>query len=138
MNLQEYYKKKKLLTDGKANPKIAKNTMKTYYLALIPHTLNSKGENLCKFSTKECRALCLNTSGMGIFSNVQQARKNKTDYFVQHKQEFLGKLWNELEGLNKKGNVACRLNTISDVNWEAEFGHIDKSLAQLEKITFYK
>lgn len=137
MNLVEYYKKKNLLADGKGNTKIAKNSMKSFYLALLPHTLNSLGENLCKGSTKECRAMCLNASGMGGFDNVQEARRNKTEFFVQHKTLFLNKLWNELEKLNTKGNIAVRLNTISDVDWEIEFNNVGKSLKNLPNIKFY-
>ncbi len=138
MNLVEQFKKKKLLADGKSNRKIAKNEMQTYYLALIPHTLNSKGVNLCKFSTKDCRNLCLNSSGMGVFTNVQAARKLKTDFFVYHKKEFLEKLWGELEVLNGKAiKIAVRLNTISDVDWETEFNSIGKSLGSLRKLFFY-
>lgn len=128
---------KKLLSDGKGNTKIAKNTMKTLYLALRPHKLNSSGEDLCKFSTKECRAMCLNSSGMGGFDNVQKARLAKTDYFVSDRKTFLYQLWSELEKANKKGNIAIRLNTISDVDWEKEFQSIEKSLGMLNNIQFY-
>jgi hypothetical protein len=138
MNYIEYYKTRKLLSDGKSNTKMAKNKTKTYALSLIPHSLNSKGENLCKFSTKECRAMCLNMTGRAGFTMVQQARLNKTDFFVYHKQEFVTKLYNELVDINKKGEKCLiRLNVVSDVPWADEFQSRGYNLAELQNITFY-
>lgn len=137
-DLSKYYEKRKLLADGKSNTKLAKNILRTYGLSLVPHKLNSYGENLCKFSTKECRNLCLSKSGRSSFNSVQQARLNKTDYFIQHRQEFLRKLYRELEDINKKDKSAVRLNVVSDVDWEMEFNKIHLTLRDLKNITFYK
>lgn len=128
---------KKLLADGSTNKKMAKNSIKTYGLSLLPHTLNSKGENLCKYSTKECRDVCLNTSGMGKFNNVQKARLKKANYFVNDKSSFIKQLWKELQNINKKGKSAVRLNVISDVDWETEFSKEGFNLATLDNIIFY-
>ncbi len=133
----EYYKKRKLLADGKTNAKMAKNSMKTYGLSLIPHKLNSKAENLCKFSTRECRNACLNTSGHGKFSNVQIARKQKTDYFVEQKDAFIKQLYSELKAIDAKGQAAIRLNVVSDVDWEAEMQERGLSLKDFKNIIFY-
>ena len=129
--------KKKLLTDGKSNTKTAKNSMHTYYLSMQPTNLNSKGENLCKFSTKECRQACLQFAGRQSFSNVVQSRQRKTEYFVTKRKEFLNELWLELTALNEKGNCAVRLNLLSDVNWENEFSTIEKNLSTLKKVQLY-
>lgn len=138
MDFVKYFEKKSLLSDGKTNTKMAKNTMKTYGLSLIPHTLNSKGENLCKFSTKECRALCLNTAGRAAFSSVQTARKYKTDFYVNHKDLFIKKLYEELEKINKKGEKCLvRLNVVSDVNWYQEFKSKGYDLGVFKNIIFY-
>lgn len=137
MNLVEYFEKKKLLSDGKSNTKMAKNSLQTYGLSLIPHSLNSSGVNLCKFSTKECRTMCLNMSGRAGFNMVQQARLHKTDYFVQNKEMFINKLYQELSGINKKGHAAVRLNVVSDVNWEYEFNQLEYSLGEFPNIQFY-
>ena len=137
MDILNYYKNKNLLSNGNSNTKMAKNKMETYGLSLIPHSLNSKGENLCKFSTKECRALCLNSSGRAGMTKIQEARKLKTDFFLEHTKEFIDKLWKELESLDKKGNCAVRLNVVSDVDWEMIFNKYQKSLNQLQNITFY-
>lgn len=122
MNLLKYFEKKALLTDGKSNTKTAKNSVKSYYLSLQPTDLNSKGVNLCKFSTKECRTACLQFAGRQSFDNVVQSRSRKTEFFVQYPVTFLTKLWAELTTLNNKNEkVAIRLNLLSDVDWEKEF-----------------
>ncbi len=126
-----------LLTDGKSNTKTAKNSLRTYYLSLQPTNLNSKGENLCKFSTKECRAQCLQYAGRQGFSNVVKSRERKTEHFVTKRMDFLIQLTNELLTLNTKGKVAVRLNLLSDVNWEAEFNKINLSLKKFPNIQFY-
>lgn len=138
MDLIKYFDKKKLLADGKTNSKMAKNKTRTYGLSLIPHSLNSKGENLCKFSTKECRAMCLNMSGRAGFNSVQTARLYKTDYFVNHKNHFVNKLYKELEDINKKGEKCLvRLNVVSDVDWYNEFKSRKLDISIFDNILFY-
>jgi len=135
--MNKYFEKKKLLADGGSNTKLAKNTLKTYGLSLLPHTLNSKGVNLCRFSTKECRAMCLNSSGRAAFDSVQNARLLKTDFFVNDEKDFIEKLYGELVAINKKGKSAVRLNVVSDVNWESKFNAYGKSMADFPNIIFY-
>lgn len=137
MDYTKYYKSKKLLSDGKTNTKMAKNALQTYGLSLIPANLNSSGINLCPYSTKECRKLCLNMSGRAGFNSVQQARLHKTDYFLQHKREFVTKLYDELKAINAKGKAAIRLNVVSDVDWESEFQKFGKSLGDFKNVIFY-
>lgn len=138
MDLIKYFSDKKLLADGKSNTKMAKNKTRTYGLSLLPHKLNSKKEDLCPFSTKECRAMCLNKSGRAGMNNVQMARLFKTDFFVYHKDLFLQKLWLELKDIEKKGEkVLVRLNVVSDVDWEKEFNRINLTLEEFVNITFY-
>jgi len=138
MDLLNYFEKKKLLADGKTNTKMAKNSMQTYGLSLVPHKLNSSGINLCKYSTKECRAMCLNMTGRAGFDSVQTARVYKTDYFVNHKPHFLQKLYKELQDINSKGTKCLvRLNVVSDVSWAEEFEKQKMDLGQFKNITFY-
>lgn len=139
MGLVEDFKKKNLLTDGKSNTKTAKNSVPTFYLSLQPTDLNSLGQNLCKFSTKECRSQCLQYAGRQGFSNVVKSRERKTEFYVNYPKEFLEKLWAELEELNKKHKkVAVRLNLLSDVDWAAEFNkHSIGDMNTLKKIQFY-
>lgn len=141
MDLLKYFEKRNLLTDGKSNTKTAKNSIKSYYLSLQPTNLNSKGENLCKFSTRECRTACLQFAGRQSFDNVVQSRSRKTEFFVNHRKEFLTKLWNELVQINGKGKSAVRLNLLSDVDWESEIkrnlNFSGVSLEDLTNIQFY-
>lgn len=137
MELINYYSNKSLLSSGKSNTKIAKNLKETYYLSLQPASNNSKSVNLCRFSTKECREHCLQYSGRQIFSNVVKSRSNKTEFFINHKKEFIEKLWNELVELNKKGNCAVRLNALSDVDWYNEFINKGLDISKLNNIQFY-
>lgn len=143
-DLLKYFEKKALLTDGKSNTKTAKNSMHTYYLSLQPTDLNSKGENLCKFSTKECRTACLQFAGRQSFDNVVQSRSKKTEFFVQYKGVFINKLWKELEVLNEKmgkadEKAAIRLNLLSDVDWDIEFQkqNVNFDMEKLTNIQFY-
>ena len=70
-------------------------------------------------------------------SGVQASRLKKTDFFINHKKEFIDKLWKELETINKKGKVAVRLNVVSDVNWEEEFNTFGYDLNILTNIQRY-
>ena len=137
--ITSYFEGRDLLRDGKGNTKTAKNDVQTFYLSLQPTDLNSKGENLCKFSTKECRSMCLQHTGRQGFSNVRESREKKTEFFVQLKKEFLEKLYGELEKIEDKyTEAAIRLNLLSDVNWELEFQkHLKKSMSSFKNIQFY-
>lgn len=139
MDYREYFKKRTLLTDGKSNTKTAKNSMATYYLSLQPTNLNSKRVNLCRFSTKECRDACLQYAGRQSFGNVVLSRSRKTEFYVNDTEFFIEKLWRELEELNKKGNVAIRLNLLSDINWDEEFAKVNSNykICLLSNIQFY-
>lgn len=142
MNYVDYFEKRNLLTSGKSNTKTAKNSRETYYLSLQPTDLNSKGMNLCKFSTKECRKACLQFAGRQSFSNVVISRERKTEYLVNHKKEFVGKLWDELLKLNDPtAKKAIRLNLLSDLNWNEEFKSAlgeEYTLNKFKHIQFYK
>lgn len=134
------FEKRTLLTDGKSNTKTAKNSMKSYYLSLQPTNLNSKGENLCKFSTKECRNACLQFAGRQSFPNVVLSRSRKTEFWVQHPKEFLLKLLGELKTINGKGKAAIRLNLLSDVDWDLQFSTyfgVKNVLSSFDNIQFY-
>jgi hypothetical protein len=137
MNYQEYYRNKTLLSSS-GNTKIDKNEIPTYNLSLLPHSLNSRKINLCTFSTKECRDVCLNMAGRGKFNNVQKARGIKTEFFINKKREFLIMLTNELSKINLKFPLALiRLNTFSDINWEKEFNTIGLSITDFANIISY-
>jgi hypothetical protein len=115
-------KKINLLSPGNTNSKTAKNSLKTFILYLSPYNLNSKGVNLCPKASKGCAAACLYTAGRGAFSNVQKARQNKTEYYLNDKKGFIANLSNQImkEYLKaKKGDykIAFRLNGTSDIDF---------------------
>jgi hypothetical protein len=94
--------------------------VKTAILHLAPFDLS--GKNVCPKASKECAALCLNTSGRGQMNSVQQARVKKTQYFWTNKNAFLWDLSREIELLKNRAKnqgfkFAVRLNGTSDLPW---------------------
>jgi len=93
----------------------------TGILYLAPHTL--AGRNVCTFASIGCINSCLNKSGMGAFSNVQDARISKTREFFKSPKGFVETLAQDIAALERKaereGKQACvRLNGTSDLPWE--------------------
>ena len=131
-----YFKGKTLLLSN-GNAKMMKNELPTHYLSLLPHSMNSMKVNLCTHSTKECRLVCLNHSGKGIFSNVIKGRSMRTEFLVNYEKEFISRLCTELIKLNSKGKFLIRLNTFSDIDWKFVFSKYDIDLDLFENLTFY-
>lgn len=109
----------RLLSPGHTNAKTSKNEIKTFILYLAPHTQNSTGVNLCPKASKGCAAACLYNAGRGAFNSVQNARINKTNFYIQDKSLFIKKLAGEIiketAKAKKKGEqIAFRLNGTSD------------------------
>ena len=122
-NYLPFTKSKKLLNiDNNAKTvKGQKFGYGTAILYLAPSNLS--GFNVCPMASKGCKASCLNTSGHGAFSNVQNGRINKTRWFIQERKTFLEQLEREIKNhvinCNKKGFIPCiRLNGTSDISWE--------------------
>jgi hypothetical protein len=96
---------------------------RTAIVYLAPFNLS--GFNVCRCASKGCIDLCLNTSGMGIFDNVQQPRIQKTKRLFEHRAEFLAQLIQELTKFVAKCakdrvTPAVRLNGTSDLDWHHE------------------
>jgi hypothetical protein len=109
-----------LLSKGSTNAKTSKNELTTFIMYLAPSNIVS-GVDMCPFASPECRALCLNTAGRGIFSNVQQSRINKTKFWGYFREQFYIQLGNELlkihdSAIKQNKNIAIRLNGTSDVD----------------------
>ena len=112
----------KLLTT--ANAKIRKGEKlgyQTFGIHLAPASLS--GFNVCKDASAGCAASCLNTAGMGAFSNVQLARIEKTKLFFKDKSLFMSQLIKEISSAiksarNKNLVSTFRLNLTSDLPWE--------------------
>jgi hypothetical protein len=110
---------KNLLSKGSTNAKTIKNELETFILYLAPANLS--GFNVCPFASNGCIKGCLNTAGMGIFSNVQLARINKTKFWGFDRSAFYLQLGNELlkildKTIKKDIKIAIRLNGTSDIN----------------------
>jgi hypothetical protein len=92
---------------------------RTLGLSLAPANLS--GKQLCPHRSAGCEAACLNTSGMGVFSNVQEARIRKAKFLIENRTDFLIQLGKELANLNKRAGkgeqTAVRLNVLSDLPW---------------------
>ena len=122
VDVQTYFtgNKRKLLSNGLTNAKLAKNELTSHVLYLAPYNQNSLGANLCKDATKGCAEACLFTAGRGFMESVYLGRMRKTEYFLKHRNDFFNKLYNELRAINKKAaneTVAIRLNGTSDVDF---------------------
>ena len=131
-----YTRPKNLLSKGITNAKTAKNSFETYILYLAPHKQNSKGINLCPKASQGCALACLFTAGRGRFNNVQQARINRTEFYLEDREGFMLQLAGELVKINntmkrKAKQAAIRLNGTSDV----DFIHQLKKYAGLDVFT---
>lgn len=136
--------KELLTTKNVKTVKGEKYGWKTFILYMAPFTQNFKGHNVCPQASKGCAEACLFGSGFGgMFTSVEQARVNKTNYFLADRKGFLMQLYNEITAIvksyqNKKEKICIRLNGTSDISWE-KFKVIDgKSLIELfPDVQFY-
>jgi len=95
----------------------------TAILYLAPADLSGFG-NVCPMAILAgCKDGCLNLAGMGIYSNVQKARINKTIRWFQNKDSFLNDLYSDITKFVAKCEKAnrlpaIRLNGTSDIKFE--------------------
>lgn len=101
------------------------------------------GYNTCEHASPQCKKMCLISAGRGVFSNVQQARINRTKLFFEHQTLFLDQLLTELTYFTDyceehKLKPYVRLNGTSDINFmNLKVAH-DKDIYQLfPKVQFY-
>lgn len=136
-------KPKNLLSLGSTNSKTAKNSLDTFILYLSPFNQNSFGINVCPKASPGCIASCLFSAGRGRFSNVINARTNKTDFLLSDKLGFLTMLKNELVKINNKAikeskKIAIRLNGTSDLDFVGMVKNkLNFDLLSLENLLFY-
>ena len=112
-----------LTTDNHKTVKGEVMGVKTLVLYLSPHKDNSKGKNLCPKASEGCSKACLFNSGMsGMYANVANGRRNKTELFLSDREWFMEKLIFEIKTAIKKygsdWDIAIRLNGTSDIVWE--------------------
>ena len=103
-------------------------------LSLAP--ANISGKQLCPHRSAGCELACLNTAGMGVFSNVQEARIKKSRLLIEERTRFLSMLEKELANLNKQAGkgkqIAVRLNVLSDLPW-----HNLIDMSKFQNLKFY-
>jgi len=108
-----------LLTEPGSNTKLSKGSVPIYGLTLAP--AGASGYQLCPWRTRECEAACLGiTAGRSRFSNVQQARIDKTRFLMEHPYEFFRRLYMDLQAAVRRhgsDGFAFRSNVLSDVAW---------------------
>lgn len=125
----------KLLATNTKLEKGASFGWRTLGLSLSP--AGKSGKQFCPHRSAGCEAACLDTSGMGIFSNVQDARLAKSRYFIDKRNDFLAQLNREMHNAEKLSvrtsvPVAVRLNVLSDLPW-----HKLIDMARFPSIQFY-
>ena len=118
-----YTKTKLLSTNNAKTIKGEKLGYKSYILYMSSFKDNSKGINLCSHASKGCSDSCLVGSGMGgIYTTVQNGRRNKAEWFLENRNEFLNTLVKEISNaikLNKdKAIPVFRLNGTTYITWE--------------------
>ncbi len=132
-----------LISNGNTNAKTVKNEQETYILYLSPYNLNDSGKNVCPFATNGCAEACLNSAGRGKFSNVQQARRKKTNLFFNDPIEFFKLLAADLSKINSKAIkenklIYIRLNGTSDLDFDKLlFRHVGLSFKSFGALRFY-
>ena len=120
----------KLLTIN-GNPKVMKgDRMNADWQSAIMH-LHPSSTRICPYQDiAKCKEACLNTAGHGgIFkkgettNRIQDARKWRTDLFINNQTVFMDNLYTEIDRFiakcardNKKPCI--RLNGTSDIQWE--------------------
>ena len=111
---------KLLTTQNYKTTKGEKLGILTGILYLAPAKIS--GYEVCPRRSAGCTEACLYTAGMGAFSNVQQARINKTKLFFEDRESFLDQLRKDIKALVRKAEKAnmtpaIRLNGTSDIEW---------------------
>ena len=113
----------------------------TFGLSLAPSWLS--GFNTCAMASEGCAAACLNTAGMGKFSNVQAARIAKTRWFFEAREAFMAQLVKDVKAAIRKAEKlgmvpVFRLNVVSDIVWEkVEVGGFRNIMEMFPTVQFY-
>jgi hypothetical protein len=108
---------------------------RTLGLSLSP--AGKSGKQFCPHRSAGCEAACLDTSGMGVFEMVQDARLAKSRYFIDKRNDFLSQLNREMHNAEKLSTrteipVAVRLNVLADLPW-----HKLVDMAKFSNVQFY-
>ena len=110
------------------------------------------GAKVCPWITPSCGPNCLTFCGLGgLYPNINEARKRKTEYLFADPELFRAELSVELRkhekaAVNKNMRPVCRLNMFSDLSWwtiirkfpEVLFYDYTKGMPRLMKLLEYK
>jgi len=96
---------KLLSTENAKTTKGEKLGYTTYIMYLAPHTQNSKGINLCSHASKGCAKACLFGSGAARFEEVQNGKRNKTEYYLADRNAFMKQIEKEIAKAEKVHNA---------------------------------
>ena len=138
-----YYKSKLLTRNNHKTIKGEKFGYITYIMYMSPFTQNSKGINLCPHASAGCSAACLFKSGFGgMYNAVEKGRVNKTEWYLNNREEFMLTLEKEIGAAIKrhkdKAIVTFRLNGTSDIRWEKIKVRDGKNIFELyPEVQFY-
>ena len=115
-----------------SNAKTVKGHDKGYLTGIVYlEPSDGSGVNLCMFSSKGCRAVCLKESGRLRMESVSAGkndtitgRMKRTFQLLTDRQGFMRQLNKEIESMLRKANKlslvpAIRLNGLSDIKWES-------------------
>jgi len=87
-------------------------------LELLPHT-SGGGENLCKWASKSCISVCLQSSGHSSLPTVYNKRLKRTQLFNENNVEFLRMLSTEINYQSSVyKNFTVRPNVFSEIQWK--------------------
>lgn len=132
----------KLLTVG--NTKTVKGESlgyMTFIMHLAPSTLS--GYNTCPMASAGCAWACLNTSGRGRFTAIQEARIRKTLWFFESRDTFMDQLVKDIDAAIRKASregmtPVFRLNGTSDIRWETvRVGGFSNIMTMFPTVQFY-
>ena len=140
-----------ILTSGAAQHKLGMSDIATVGLMLTPERGIMRSEfadlrsaygldgawNLCPWATKGCAAACLTFSGQSGMPAAQYAQGVRTVALLAIPEAFFYLIGYEIGALAKrKGKVAVRLNTTSDIQWERVLPKA-MDLAREHNVVFY-
>ena len=123
-----------------------KKSLKKDYTTFILY-LDPRMKNICQWATKGCKAGCLFTAGHGAMNYVMEARRRKTQWFINDPEGFKRQLQDELRQIRAwstrtKKKYCIRLNGTSDLdfrdiirtNYETLFYDYTKSVSKYTTI----
>jgi hypothetical protein len=112
-------------------------------LPLAPHTV-AGGPTVCKYSTAECRSVCLGTeTGLNVLPTALAAKIARTKLWQDSPQLFKAQLMTEVSRAYRKAHreglkLGVRLNVYSDIRWELEFPELFAAFPQVQFYDYTK